>query len=219
MQPACQAGVSNDRGCSALRPRPLGDISVAHPCSFVSLRAAPAYPRTTTPLQRPEALADKTVLTPEAAAAYLTERHAGIARERDLQLNADWWTPRGLTNSRTSLIVDPRRIPQFCRTGYATAGQSRHGDPRDDECDWYPRPGTHGPASWRSHHSGQRRVRGEHDGGGLEPEARQLSMTSRTCNSSTWRGLGLCAGAIFTTLQYPSGLNVLAPRSSRVVRV
>ena len=69
--------------------------------------------RTTTPLQRPASLADKTVLTPEEVAVYLTERHAAIGRERDLQLNADWWEPGGLTNGRTSLVVDPAngRIP------------------------------------------------------------------------------------------------------------
>ena len=69
--------------------------------------------RTTTPLQRPAALADKIVLTPEEAAVYLTQRHAAIGRERDLQLNADWWEPGGLAQGRTSLIVDPPdgRIP------------------------------------------------------------------------------------------------------------
>ena len=70
---------------------------------------------TATPLQRPEALADKTVLTPEEEAAYITRRHAAIGRERDLQLNADWWEPGGLTNGRTSLIIDPPdgRIPSL----------------------------------------------------------------------------------------------------------
>ena len=63
--------------------------------------------RTITPLQRPEALADKAVLAPEEVAAYLTQRHAAIGRERDRQLNADWWEPGGLTDNRTSLITDP----------------------------------------------------------------------------------------------------------------
>ena len=69
--------------------------------------------RTTTPLQRPDALAGKTVLTPEELAAYLPERLAAIGRERDLQLNADWWEPGGLTARRTSLITDPSdgRLP------------------------------------------------------------------------------------------------------------
>ena len=63
--------------------------------------------RTTTPLQRPEAFADKTALTPEEEAAYLKERLPAIRRERDLQLNADWWEAGGLTDGRTSLVIDP----------------------------------------------------------------------------------------------------------------
>ena len=69
--------------------------------------------RTTTPLQRPEAFADKIALTPEEEAAYLKERLPAIRRERDLQLNADWWEAGGLTDGRTSLVIDPPtgRIP------------------------------------------------------------------------------------------------------------
>ncbi len=63
--------------------------------------------RSTTPLERPEALAGKDVLTPTEEVEYLAGRHAAIRRERDLQLNADWWQPAGLTDGRTSLIVDP----------------------------------------------------------------------------------------------------------------
>ncbi len=63
--------------------------------------------RSTTPLERPEALAGRDVLTPAEEAEYLAGRHAAIRRERDLQLNADWWQPGGLTAGRTSLIVDP----------------------------------------------------------------------------------------------------------------
>ena len=63
--------------------------------------------RTTTPLQRPESLAGKAVLTPEEVAAYLPGRLEAIGRERDRQLNADWWEPGGLTDNRTSLITDP----------------------------------------------------------------------------------------------------------------
>ena len=71
--------------------------------------------RTTTPLERPAAFADTAVLTPEAEVAYLRQRHAAIGRERDLQLNADWWEPTGLTNGRLSLIINPRdgRLPQL----------------------------------------------------------------------------------------------------------
>ena len=75
--------------------------------------------RSTTPLQRPAELAGKAVLTPAEEAAYLTERHAAIGRERDLQLNADWWQPGGLTDGRTSLVVDPPdgRLPERTPAG------------------------------------------------------------------------------------------------------
>ena len=75
--------------------------------------------RSTTPLERPAALAGRAVLTPAEEAAYLTERHAAIGRERDLQLNADWWQPGGLTDGRTSLIVDPLdgRLPSRTAAG------------------------------------------------------------------------------------------------------
>ena len=98
--------------------------------------------RTTTPLQRAEALADKAVLTPEELAVYLPERLAAIGRERDLQLNADWWEPEGLTDGRTSLITDPPdgRLParteaaqQRARTlGIASRRRSADG-PEDRE--------------------------------------------------------------------------------------
>ena len=69
--------------------------------------------RTATPLQRPEALPDRATLTPEEAAAYLSQRLTDIGNERDLQLNADWWEPGGLTDDRTSMITDPSngRLP------------------------------------------------------------------------------------------------------------
>ena len=75
--------------------------------------------RSTTPLERPEALAGKAVLTPAEEAEYLTLRHAVIGRERDLQLNADWWQPGGLTEGRTSLILDPPdgRLPERTPAG------------------------------------------------------------------------------------------------------
>lgn len=63
--------------------------------------------RSSTPLQRPATLADKAVLTPAEAADYLPQRLIDIGAERDLQLNADWWEPGGLTDDRTSMIVDP----------------------------------------------------------------------------------------------------------------
>ena len=78
--------------------------------------------RSTTPLQRPQSLAGKAVLTPEEITAYLAQRHASIGRERDLQLNADWWEPGALTDGRTSLVVAPQdgRIPES-----TTAAQRR----------------------------------------------------------------------------------------------
>jgi hypothetical protein len=53
------------------------------------------------------------VLTPDEEAEYMRDRLAAIGHERDLQLNADWWEPGGLTNGRTSLVIDPPdgRIP------------------------------------------------------------------------------------------------------------
>ena len=67
----------------------------------------------------------KAVLTPEEEAAYLNDRLPAIRRERDLQLNADWWQPGGLTNGRTSLVVDPPdgRIP--ARTAAARERQQQ----------------------------------------------------------------------------------------------
>ena len=75
--------------------------------------------RSTTPLERPAELAGRTTLTPEEEADYLVERHAAIGRERDLQLNADWWQPGGLTDGRTALIVDPPdgRLPERTPAG------------------------------------------------------------------------------------------------------
>jgi len=68
---------------------------------------------TITPLQRPEEFADKARLTTEEVVAYLPGRLEAIGRERDLQLNADWWEPGALTDGRTSLIIDPSngRLP------------------------------------------------------------------------------------------------------------
>ena len=50
---------------------------------------------TSTPLQRPEVHSGKPVLTPDEEAEYMRDRLAAIGRERDLQLNADWWQPGG----------------------------------------------------------------------------------------------------------------------------
>ena len=76
--------------------------------------------RSTTPLQRPAELAGRATLTPDEEAAYLVERHAAIGRERDLQLNADWWQPGGLTDGRTALIINPPdgRLPDRTPAGH-----------------------------------------------------------------------------------------------------
>ena len=85
--------------------------------------------RSLTPLQRPSALADKAVLTPEEAAAYERERVAlldkdrrtddGISSRADVAsaYNEFWWDyGKELTEDRrTSLIIDPPdgRIPDL----------------------------------------------------------------------------------------------------------
>ncbi len=63
--------------------------------------------QSSTPLERDAAAADKPVLTPVEASAYLAERHAAINQYLALDLNADWPSRGGLTDRRTSLIVSP----------------------------------------------------------------------------------------------------------------
>ena len=75
--------------------------------------------QTQTPLERPEAFADRAVLSPEEAAAYVAEQHA--ARESN-QTRGDWLILTGLTGRRTSRIVDPPNGRLPART---TAGQRR----------------------------------------------------------------------------------------------
>ena len=60
--------------------------------------------QTQTPLERPEAFADRAVLSPEEAAAYVAEQHATLERG---QTRGDWLILTGLTSNRTSRIVDP----------------------------------------------------------------------------------------------------------------
>ena len=80
--------------------------------------------RTLTPLERPEVLGEKAVLTPEEAAAFRTQilesrnadrRDGGAARDVERAYNDFWWDyGDSLTEDlRTSLIVDPPdgRIP------------------------------------------------------------------------------------------------------------
>ena len=46
--------------------------------------------QSSTPLERAALVADKAVLTPVEASAYLAERHAAINQYLALDLNADW---------------------------------------------------------------------------------------------------------------------------------
>ena len=77
---------------------------------------------TTTPLERPEDLADKVVLTPEEVVV----RNAQVAEEVSLDNRPrnetgaynEFWMERGVLNLRTSLIIDPAdgRLPPVTRT-------------------------------------------------------------------------------------------------------
>ena len=78
--------------------------------------------QSSTPLEREAAVADKAVLTPAEAAAYLAQRHAAINRYLALDLNADWPSLAGLTDPRTSLLVSPANGRLPART---PAGQRR----------------------------------------------------------------------------------------------
>lgn len=78
--------------------------------------------QSSTPLEREAAVADKAVLTPAEAAAYLAQRHVAINRYLALDLNADWPSLGDLTDRRTSLIVRPANGRLPART---PAGQRR----------------------------------------------------------------------------------------------
>ena len=97
--------------------------------------------RTMTPLQRPDELTGKTVLTAEEAAAWEAERVAlldkdrraedGIGVQRDVAnaYNEFWWDyGKELTeDNRTSLVVDPPdgRIPTMTANAETRAGTRR----------------------------------------------------------------------------------------------
>ena len=61
--------------------------------------------QTLTPLQRPEDLGNKTVLSLEEAASFVADQNAFL--DRILRTSGDWGPRTGLTNSRTSQITDP----------------------------------------------------------------------------------------------------------------
>lgn len=71
-----------------------------------------------TPLERPRGFEDRPVLPPDEAAAFLSIVHSFLRQELDRQLAADVIELGGLTNNRTSLVVEPAdgRIPT--RTEY-----------------------------------------------------------------------------------------------------
>jgi hypothetical protein len=89
---------------------------------------------TTTPLQRPADLADKSVLTPEEHA----KRNAEVAarqnadqapRKGDPGTYNDFWFERGALNNRTSLVIDPPngRIPALTPEAQKRAADARSG--------------------------------------------------------------------------------------------
>jgi len=96
---------------------------------------------TFTPLERPAAFAGKEFFTPEEAAAYEKQRiDAFLAQPADNVHYDDaiWQTEtykKGLSDLRTSLIVDPRdgRIPPLTPEGQrrAAARAARRGNPAD----------------------------------------------------------------------------------------
>ena len=145
--------------------------------------------RSTTPLERPEALAGREVLTAAEEAEYLAGRHAAIRRERDLQLNADWWQPGGLTDGPDVADRRPaRRPPAAAHAGRPRAGaHARHrhpvavgrraGGPRALRALHH---GTHGPAAGRVPQPDSRRS--------SRRPTTSPSCTSRTptCASSRW---------------------------------
>ena len=75
--------------------------------------------QTQTPLERPEAFADRALLSQEEAAAYVAEQHATIESNHT---RGDWLILTGLTSRRTSRIVDPPNGRLPIRT---TAAQHR----------------------------------------------------------------------------------------------
>ena len=75
--------------------------------------------QTSTPLERDASFGDKAVLTAGEAVAYVAQRHAEINEFLAFDLNADWPSFPGLTDRRTSLIIDPPngRLPALTPAG------------------------------------------------------------------------------------------------------
>ncbi len=88
---------------------------------------------TTTPLERPAAMADRAVLTDEEVAALDAEavgRNDRPPRPGDPGTYNEFWWERGTRLKQTSLVVDPPdgRIPAMTADGQARAGWARGGD-------------------------------------------------------------------------------------------
>ena len=101
---------------AAQEPAPAADPATYRtPWGDPDLQGIWSY-ATFTPLQRPDALAGRELLTPEEVAEQnrddatraSSERRGELSRGRDLALayNQVWWD-RGVSTGRTSLIVDP----------------------------------------------------------------------------------------------------------------
>ena len=88
---------------------------------------------TTTPLERPSAMADRAVLTDEEVAALDAQavgRNDRPPRPGDPGTYNEFWWERGTRLKRTSLVVAPPdgRIPTMTADGEARAGWARGGD-------------------------------------------------------------------------------------------
>ena len=88
---------------------------------------------TTTPLERPEAMADQAVLTDEEVAALDAQavgRNDRLPRPGDPGTYNEFWWERGTRLRQTSLVVDPAngRIPAMTADGQARAGWTRGTD-------------------------------------------------------------------------------------------
>ena len=88
---------------------------------------------TTTPLERPAAMADRAVLTDEEVAALDAQavgRNDRPPRPGDPGTYNEFWWERGTRLKQTSLVVDPPdgRIPAMTADGQGRAGWARGGD-------------------------------------------------------------------------------------------
>ena len=116
----------------AVPPTPWGDPDLGGYWTYVTM----------TPLERPPGYEDRPVLSDDEARAFLAVGHRLIQAELDRQLNADGIVLGGLTNNRTSLVVDPAdgRVPELTeygearhrRLGFFARGAERGADGPED---------------------------------------------------------------------------------------